>query len=460
MSNLPPPTSGGAPYQPEQPTVAFNPLPPIGANPPQQKKSKIRLIAIIGAAVVVVAALVVGGLLVFGGDDDDGTVGTARASGAVEDVTVAADLDKTDHLGALKACPFDGVDDLAEDAPDGFDAAAAAKGDDRAVINQTDQSSDPLLLQCATGNDDGTQLYGLAAASIPPTELQDYISRTLTSATADFEKTTSFKGGTLQPFCTTPDDGAEVQPLCATAWFDKQLMVALFTTGDGSSTDVTTAWIKDDLDDVVEDLEGADPDKVEVTATQGFDIDASAAAKNLEDMINAAQIGEPDSQADQSTCVVADLGTVLASAPSGLDASALTGSPFNTIIRPEERTDPAFAVCGQTSGDNAVQIGVLVGQPVPDDFEAYVKRSSGSDDVTFEDTVAFRGGTLHPYCVETDGAVAFCETDWLSNDIQVGAFVGFDGVTADDATTLLTSTIDGIVETTAATDASTITPAG
>ena len=56
--------------------------------------------------------------------------------------------------------------------------------------------------------------------------------------------------------------------MCATAWYDKQLMAAIFTTGKGSSTDVTTAWIKEDLDDVVEDLEGADPDKVEVTATR------------------------------------------------------------------------------------------------------------------------------------------------------------------------------------------------
>ena len=147
MSNLPPPTSGGAPYepprQPDQPTVAFTPLPPIESPQPKKKSSK-RLLIIIGAAVVVVAALVVGGLLVFGGDDGEGNVDAHKASGAVEDATTAANLGRDVHRAALKACPFDGIDDLAGDAPKGFDAATAAKGDDVAALTQTDQRDDPI----------------------------------------------------------------------------------------------------------------------------------------------------------------------------------------------------------------------------------------------------------------------------------------------------------------------------
>ena len=460
MSNLPPPTGGGAPYQPDQPTVAFTPLPPITSPEPAKKSSKGKLIVLVVAAVVVVAGLAVGAFLVFGGDDDEGKPDTAAASGAVEDTTVAANLDRTTHLAALATCPFDGIDDLADDAPDGFDAAEAATGDDRAVVNQTDQREDPLLLQCATGNEDGTLLYGIAAAALPPTELQDYISRTLTSATAEFEATSSFRGGTLLPFCTTPDAGADVKPLCATAWYDKQLMAALFTTGDGSSTDVTTAWIKDALDDVIEDLEGSDPDKVTVTATQGFDIDSAAASANLAELIGAAGIADAGAQAEQSACAVADFDTLRAGAPGGLDASTLSGTVFASISRPEDEGDPAFAVCVDGSDDNANQIGVLVGEAVPDDFEAYVKRSAQADDVTFEDPIAFRGGTLHPYCGTNDNGTTFCETDWLTDDLQVGMFLVFDGVTADDTTAALNANIDAIDAAAAAADPSQVTPAG
>jgi hypothetical protein len=464
MSNLPPPTSGGAPYepprQPDQPTVAFTPLPPIESPQPKKKSSK-RLLIIIGAAVVVVAALVVGGLLVFGGDDGDGNVDAHKASGAVEDATTAANLGRDVHRAALKACPFDGIDDLAGDAPKGFDAATAAKGDDVAALTQTDQRDDPILLQCATANDDGTLAYGVATAALPPTELKAYIERSLNDATATFEDTSSFRGGTLLPFCTKPNDGATVQALCATTWYDKELMVAIFATGKGSATDLTTEWVKDELDDLITDLEGADSDNVEVTATAGFDLDASAARANLDKMIAAANVTAPDTTAEQDSCAIADLPALLTTAPSGLDQSAVADGQVDSVIASAaDQGDPSLAQCLQSNSDNTVRFGVFVGDPAPADFEAYVKRSSGVPDATFDDPVAFRGGTLHAYCGKDDsGAVAFCETDWLSDDIQLGLFAGFDGITTDDTTAWLEANIDALLASVAAADATAVTPA-
>lgn len=459
MSNLPPPTSGGAPYQPEQPTVAFNPLPPItdpASSSAPKKSSKGKLIGIIAAAVVVVAGLVVAGIVVFGGGDDEGNVDAAKASGAVEDTTLAANLDRTTNLALLQECPFGGLDDLADDAPKGFDAKGAADEDDRAAITQTDQREDPLLLQCVTTNDDASLRYGVSAAAIPPTELQDYIDRTLTGATGDFESTSSFRGGTLLPFCTTPDEDSTSQPLCATVWYDKQLMASIFAGGDGATSDLTTEWIKKSLDDVIEDLEGSDPDKVTVTDTQGFDLDSSAASTNLNAMVAAAAIGDAGSSAEQDSCLVADFATLQAGLPQGLDPSTLSGSPFNSLTRPDDEGDPAFMVCADASDDSTNQLGVLVGQVAPPDFEAYVKRSSQTDDVTFEDVVAFRGGELHPYCGTSASGTAFCESDWLTDDLQVGVFLAFDGVTSADTTALLSANIDSIVATTAAADVSAV----
>jgi hypothetical protein len=459
VSNLPPPSSGGPPHQPEQPTTAFSPLPPINA--PQPKKSSKRIYAIVGAAVVVVAALVVGGILIFGGsDDNDNKVDSHQASGVVDDVTAAAKLDKATHVARLGACPFDGLDDLAKDAPKDFDAGGAAKGDDQAAVTQTDERDDPLLLQCATGNE--TLQYGVAAASLPPTDLQAFIGRTLTAATPKFEDTAKFRGGTLQPFCTKPDAGSSVEEICSTVWSDKELMVAIFASGKGATTtELTTAWIKSDLDKVITDLEGADADGVKVTDTVGFDLDGAPARSTIDKMIAAADVGTPDTQADQPTCAVADMDALLDTAPSGLDQGQVREASVTSAIgSAADKGDPSFVQCLRANGGQTVMYGVFIADPPPDDFQAYAKRSSGATAIDFADPFEFRGGTLQGYCGKDDtGTVTFCETDWLSPDIQVGIFANFDGVTADDTTAWLQANIETLLTSIAAADPTTVVPA-
>jgi len=461
MSNLPPPTPGGPAFQPEQPTTAFNPLPPINA--PAPKKRSKRLFVIIGAAVVVVAALVVVGLLVFGGDDDGDKVDTKTASGAVEDVTDAASLDSSTHAALLKECPFDGVDDLAAGAPKGFDADGAAGGDDQALVTQSAQKEDPPLLQCSTATDDLSLGFGVVAAAQPPTGLQDYINRSLTDATGKFEHTSSFRGGTLLPFCTEPKEGSGQLPLCATVWYDKQLLTGIFTRGDVSSTDVTTAWVKEDLDDLINDLENADADRVEVTQTAGFDIDSAKAAANLTKVIDAANVdGTAGTSAPQDSCLFADMDALLTSAPAGLDQSQVSGVAVDAQIASAlDDGDPSLFQCLRANDDQSSMYGVFIAAAPPADFKSYAKRSSGATSVQFadDDGTPLRGGTLHAYCGSDNGAVTFCESDWVSDDLQVGVFANFDGVTAADTTTWLTANLDVLIASIEAADATAVTPA-
>ena len=334
----------------------------------------------------------------------------------------------------MTTCPFGGIDDLADDAPDGFDAATAAKGDDRAAINQTDQRDDPLLLQCATGNEDGTLLYGVTAAALPPTELKDYIGRTLTSATAEFEDTSSFRGGTLLPFCTKPDEGAEVKPICATAWYDKELMAAIFATGDG---------LVDRPDDGVDQgrprrrrhrtrrrrirTRSRSPRPSASTSTR------RRRATNLDALIAAADVTDPDDAATQDQCFVADMATRARDRPRRLRSRRRRRSGPVRLDQPAgRRRRPAVRRVHPVRGRRR-QPGRRVRRrsKPPDDFEAYVKRSAQTDDVTFDDTVGVpRRHACHPYCGTSSNGSTFCESDWVSDDIQVGIFSVFDGVTS------------------------------
>ena len=264
MSNLPPPTFGGPPNPAERPTAAFTPLPPIA--PTASKKRRLPLL--IAAAIMVIAALVVGAIAVFGGGDGAGNISSGKAGGAVEDSASAARVPRDAPGVVLSDCPFNGLEDLAKKAPPGFDVTAASAGDIQAAVTRTDQRNDPELIQCAIGDD--TLRYGVAAAALPPTDIQDFVDRTLTEATGKFTDTARFRGGTLLPFCTRPNAGSGRPVICATAWYDSKLFVALFASGKGASTDLTTTWIKTELSTMVKNLEQSDRN-VNVDTTQPAD---------------------------------------------------------------------------------------------------------------------------------------------------------------------------------------------
>ncbi len=55
--------------------------------------------------------------------------------------------------------------------------------------------------------------------------------------------------------------------------------------------------------------------------------------------------------------------------------------------------------------------------------------------------------------------MTFCESDWVSDDLQVGVFANFDGVTAADTTTWLNANLDVLIASIEAADATAVTPA-
>ena len=70
--------------------------------------------------------------------------------------------------------------------------------------------------------------------------------------------------------------------------------------------------------------------------------------------------------------------------------------------------------------------------------------------VKFEDDQPFRGGTLVKYCVTAkdteSGASPFCETDWITDDLQVGAFLYGDARSTVLMTDWLTAILPDVVD--------------
>ena len=163
-------------------------------------------------------------------------------------------------------------------------------------------------------------------------------------------------------------------------------------------------------------------------------------------MIDAANVdATAGTSAPQDSCLVADMDALLSSAPDGLDQSQVSDAAVDAQIASAlDDGDPSLFQCLRANDDQSAMYGVFIAGAPPADFKSYAKRSSGATSIEFaaDDGTAVRGGTLHAYCGTDNGAVTFCETDWVSDDLQVGVFANFDGVTADDTTAWLNANLD------------------
>ncbi len=231
-----------------QPTVAFQPMQPVGGPPPAaapagRKKGLMALLALL-----VLAALGVGAFFLFFNKDDDkggGNLDTKAASASLKQV-----LDAAQTSGAPGQCPFADLDALAAKAPKSLDAVAAAKGTETTSFQTL---ADKRMLTCvATGTP--TSIRILAAEPVDGT-FQDVWTKALSGFQIDFKKAEALRGGTIQSYCATAAQTNERS--CAVQWFDGDLRLgAVSTAKDANATDVQT-WLTDILDDLVAGVQKA-----------------------------------------------------------------------------------------------------------------------------------------------------------------------------------------------------------
>ncbi len=264
MSNLPPPPPPpGFPASapPPQEPAPFVPMAPIGA---PEKKSKKGLLIGVGA-IVAVAAIGAGAFVLLSGDDGGGDLNTSKALPNIEDIVDAPRLDADNSRADLDDCPIVDLDDLADLAPKAFDPSDILDGDTTFDIEFTD-ADDPRLILCRSFISGQADVFGIYVGEVPDVknvkDFQDYTESVLSSQDVTFEKTSSFKGGTLVPYCSVPKDSADGDDVqCETDWFNDEIQVGIFasSSSDEVESSITTAWLKSELAKAIKTLEGTDP---------------------------------------------------------------------------------------------------------------------------------------------------------------------------------------------------------
>ena len=213
--------------------------------------------------VVVIGAFVV----LAGGDDDDGGIDASTAANAIAALDDEVDAQSIEDGGTtLGECPVGDIRDLADLAPSGFDAAAAAESDVQPIAFDLGRRSYPTTFQCNLSSEDGDTQYGTVVNVLPDGDVRDYIERSLPYHSVDFEDDVKHRGGTLISYCGQSDSEGGLD-LCETDWVGDGIQLGLYATGDGADSELTSAWLIASLDSMIAELEKLNVDDVVTTST-------------------------------------------------------------------------------------------------------------------------------------------------------------------------------------------------
>jgi hypothetical protein len=179
------------------------------------------------------------------------------------------------------------------------------------------------------------------------------------------------------------------------------------------------------------------------------------AARNVADLADASKVTSELYRSDLTACPMGDFKSLVAAGSPDLqgvgDVVTGEGDELRTeVYKMNGDTELTILQCySNDSGTNA-ELGV---------YAAEMNGTAGYRDTLaklfptwtfkFEADAAFRGGTFVKYCVSAKDATntdsPFCETDWITDDLQIGAFVYGDARSTALTTDWLTAILPDVV---------------
>lgn len=142
----------------------------------------------------------------------------------------------------LNACPLGDFDGLVGKAPAGVQAVASPEEQLFTYVYQFEGESPHL--QCGRGD------LGAYTGETPEVDYHDDLVDLLDDFIVNFEPDKAHRGGTIVRFCTEVigvGDGA----FCEADWYDDNVWIGVFMSGEDQSSELAEQWLIAILDDVV-----------------------------------------------------------------------------------------------------------------------------------------------------------------------------------------------------------------
>ncbi len=215
------------------------------------------------------------------------------------------------------------------------------------------------------------------------------------------------------------------------------LSVALIISacGGGDKSTATSAVVADTTSNAPDTTPNSTSD------TTGDELATDAMVSAIQGLLDLGATSEA-SAPDLDACPLGDFDALLAKAPAETTAAAsVEGEVVSYVYQPEG--EPPHLQCGR--GD----LGVYTGLVPQGDYNDELTAVLGDFVLTFDDDVAYLGGTIVSFCAELIGvgADAFCETDWYDDNVWVGVFISGDARSSEQSAQWLTAILWDVVTT-------------
>jgi hypothetical protein len=229
---------------------SFVPMAPV--TPPARKR---RVWPFIVAAVAVAGAAAAAVLVLGGGGDDE--LDTSSAAETIDDISRKVEFaDESRFIEVDGGCAID-IDVVEDAAPDRVETGEGREV--QSVFGLGDED-DPPVFSCTRPVVDDTGFVGVAWASAPDGDFEDYLARSFEDATVDLDGDPQpLRGGSVFRYCVEPDDADDSAfAFCEADWTDGEVMVGVFSSDiDAEEAD---EWLRSALVDVIGELNDLDPD--------------------------------------------------------------------------------------------------------------------------------------------------------------------------------------------------------
>lgn len=182
------------------------------------------------------------------------------------------------------------------------------------------------------------------------------------------------------------------------------------------------------------------------------------ASRNVADLVDASKVTAELFHSDLTACPMGDFKDLVAAGSSELQVVGdLVGGEGDSLTTEVNLltgdVELAIIQCFRNDGEGDAELGVYTAEMNGvAGYRDTLEKMFFNWTLKYEEDQPFRGGTLVKYCVtakDTESVdTPFCETDWITDDLQIGAFLYGDArstaLTTDWLTAILPDVLDSL----------------